>query len=228
MYRPGALLMTAAAGLMLFGCSMQTVSDLNQLGLAEYRSGNYAHAKAYFEKAWEKDRERAVTLYNLGSCAMAMAAERQGRGSAVSAMRYLDEAVYWFDQATASFPGYTEAQHGKVRALELQGKYRQATAVATWVDQTVGPAARQKLVLARHHERRGDMDEALLSFRQAAAMEPGSAYAQAELGRFHLRRGQHEEAIVALRRAYRLNPAEGGVVSELAELGVLPVEQPDL
>ena len=227
MIRPGALLMMAVAGLTLFGCSMQTVSDLNQLGLVEYRAGNYAHAKAYFEKAWEKDRERAVTLYNLGSCAMAMAAERQGKGSTVSAMRYLDEAVYWFDQAIASFPGYTEAQHGKVRALELQGKYRQATAVATWADQTVGPAARQKWVLARHHERRGDMDEALLGFRQAAAMEPRSAYAQAELGRFHLRRGQRDEAIMAFRRAYALNPTEGGVASALAEFGALPVGQPD-
>jgi len=221
-----AIVLLPSVMLAVVGCSVQTVSDLNQMGLAEYRAGNYAHAKAYFTQAWEKDRYRPVTLYNLGSCAMEMARERFDGGNVVGALRYLDDAIGWFDSAIAAFPGYAEAQDAKVRALELQGNYRSALAEAEWIDENVGPAARQKLVLARHHERRGDADQALLCYRQAVAMQPESAYAHAELGKFYMRRGQTENAIAELQIAYQLNWQQPGVVDSLAELGASPTAQP--
>jgi tetratricopeptide (TPR) repeat protein len=207
----------------LVGCG-KSVTELNQMGLAEFEAGNYSYANAYFQQAWQKDRERPETLYNLGRCALAMAEQRFQQRSFIAALRYVDDAVSWFDSAIASFPGYTAAQNGKVRGLELQDKYSQAFDAAQWADDVAGPAAREKIVLAAHYERIGDMDQAQLCYRQAVAMEPDNSYAHAEMGRFYARRGQKDNAILHLRRAAALNPEEPGVLRDLKELSAAPTE----
>ncbi len=216
------VLAVAFVSAILAGCASPNVSELNQMGLKEFQAGRYSHAKAYFQQAWEQDRERPATLYNLGRCAQVMAEERFEQGSLTASLRYLDDAVAWFDSAIASFPGYTAAQEAKVQALELKGKYRQALSVAEWADQHVGPAAKQKIVLAGHYERTGDMDQALLCYRQAVAMETRSSFAHAKLGRFYARQGKKDQAVAELQRAYELDPEQEGLLRELAELGEVP------
>ncbi|MFQ6047750.1 MAG: tetratricopeptide repeat protein [Phycisphaerae bacterium] len=208
------------------GCATATIGELNQQGLAELRAGRYAQAQAYFKLALEKEPERAETLYYLGCCALERARQKLAANRVPPAMRYLDDAISWFDSAIESAPGYAAAQEAKVEALELKGRYEQALAAAKWADRFVGPAARQKIILGRHYERIGDMDEALLCYRQAVAIEPDSSLARAELGRFYARLGRKQEAILELRKAYRMNPAEPGVVPELQRLGGLASTQP--
>ena len=204
------------------GCTTHTVGELNQMGLKEYRKARYSEAKAYFDRAWEMDRERPVTLYNLGRCAMAMGQQRFRQGRFAASLRYLDEAIHWFDSAIESFPGYTDAQLAHVQALDLQGKYRKALQAAEWADTYVGPAAKQKLVLAGHYERTGDLDEALLCYRQAAAIESDNSFVRAELGRFYARQGLTSQARAELERAQQLHPTDPNVASDLAGLAPEP------
>ncbi|HUW81305.1 MAG TPA: tetratricopeptide repeat protein [Phycisphaerae bacterium] len=221
MYRLVAIFVVLVS-ISVSGCTTHTVGELNRMGLDEYRKVRYSEAKAYFEQAWKMDRERPVTLYNLGRCAMAMGQQRFRQGRFAASLRYLDEAIHWFDSAIESFPGYTDAQIAHVQALDLQGKYRKALQAAEWADTYVGPGAKQKLVLAGHYERIGDLDEALLCYRQAAAIESDNSYVRAELGRFYARQGLTSQARAEFQRAQELRPTDPDVAGDLARLGPEP------
>lgn len=165
-------------------------------------------------------------MYYIGLCHYAIAQEKFSEQNIPAAVRRLGEAVYYFNQTVDIWPGHEGALAGRAEALRLKGTYERALSVARWADQQAGPAASKKLIEARQLARQGRVEEALVAYRQAVAMEPDNAEAHAELGRFYRQLGDRAQAANSLTQAYLLNPAEPGVARELIELGSPPPTTP--
>jgi tetratricopeptide (TPR) repeat protein len=208
---------------VLSGCSNElSYRDLRVMGQEQMIQHNYGAAQRLFKQAMEKVPEDAWNLYDLGDCSMHLANEQFRLRNAAAALRYVDHAVDFYSRAINAKPGMEPALWGKNMALEAKQRFEAALAVAKWAVQYVTPTARQQIFLARELEERADPDGALLRYRQAVELEPGSAYAHAELGRFYVRIGRKAEARDALLTAYRLDPTEPGVLDALRELGATP------
>ena len=199
-----------------------TVSDLNQRGLTEYRAGRYSDAVAIFKKAAEKDRERPEASVYIADCYLAMSQERFKDGNVRGALRWCDAAISQYDAAVDAFPGYSRAVQGKADALKLKGKHESALAVADWAAKNSGLQSTKLILKGREYAQESDMDQAQLAFRQAVAVEPENAAAHAELGLFYLRCGNKAEARESLRRAYQLDRKTPGVTEALVQLGDSP------
>ena len=211
------------AVLFVTGCGRPVASfDVCiQAGLDEYNGERYPEALAMFKEAAAHDRERPEAAYWMGRCYLAMARQRFEEDLFVGALRNCDRAIASFDDAIKAFPGFGRAVQGKAEALRLRGKHAAAMEIADWAAAHSGPQAR-KLILKGHlYAQGGDMDQAQLAFKQAAAVEPDNAAVHAELGLFYLRCGNESAAIQSLKRAYTLNPGTPGVVTALARLGAL-------
>ncbi len=203
------------------GCG-PVVGEINQEGLQEYNKANYIEAIGQFKTALIKDPDRPETLYYLARSYVGLAEQRFRDGNSRMARRNLDESVYYFDRAIAAFPGYDEAIKGKTRALELRGEYDKAIAALKQSEQMLGPTAKYKIMLAHQYEQQGDFDNALMSLRQAAAIEPLNASVYTELGRFYKRIGRKGDAIGELARAWRMSGGKEDVADDLRALDAWP------
>lgn len=181
---------------------------------------NYAVARGRFQEAYAIWPEDAENLFDLGSVCMVFAKQWMTQENHPAAMREVDHAIEYFSRAIESHPGMQAALVAKNEALELKGRYEEALRGAEWAMTFVGPSARAQLFLAGELEERGDVDGALLRYRQAVAMEPDSAGAQAAFARFLDRIGKRAMSITHLKRAYTLNPLEPGVAEMLTAQGV--------
>ena len=133
-----------------------------------------------------------------------------------AAVRELEQAIACYDQAIEAYPGYEAASEEKADAQKLKGRYDQALETSIWAKENAGRTVEQIIRVAQEYEEHGDVDRALVIFRQAIAVEPGNALAHAELGRFFIRMHRYADALTALEEAYRLDPAEPGVAADLA------------
>lgn len=205
------------------GCG-PVVKEINAEGLREYHAGRYVESIGVFKTSLKKDIARPSTLFYLGRSYMALAEERFRDGNSRMARRNLDDAVYYLDRAISLFPNYDEALMAKNRALELRGEYDKAMAVVKESADLLGPSAKTKIRVAKEYEQRGEIDEALRTFRLAVAGEPLNPRARLELARFYMRINRRNDAISELRRAYRLDQSLPEVVIELKAVGAWPVE----
>jgi tetratricopeptide (TPR) repeat protein len=215
----GGMLPLVLAFGSLAGCG-PSFRELRMAGQEQMISGHYGTARNLFREALEKVPEDAENLYDLGDCSVYLAKERFRQRNEAAAMRYADQAVDYYSRSINAHPGFEPALWGKNMALELKRQFHDALQVAEWAAEFVGPSAQQQLFLAHELEEREDLDAALLRYRQAVAMEPNNAHAQAEMGRFLLRIDRRDQAARHLRAAYRLNPTEPGVREDLLKLGI--------
>ena len=139
-----------------------------------------------------------------------------------AALRELDEAIAYYSQALEIYPGHQASMEGMNTALELKGQFDTALRHAEWAAEYVGPSARQYIFLAKELEERGDVDGALLRYRQAVAMEPGNPKAHVAFAKFLLRAKNEPAAIHHLQAAYRLNPLDEWVADQLSARSALP------
>ena len=196
--------------------------DFRQLrrdGQTALRARDYVAAQERFQQAYRMWPEDAANLCDMGTLATIYAKQRLAEENQPAALRELDRAINYFARAIKAHPGLQQAWRGKNEALELKGRADLALRDAEWAMAFVGPSARQQLFLAGELEERGDLDGALLRYRQAVAMEPNNPRAHAEFGTFLHRMENDEMAIVHLNRAYTLSPVEPGVAKLLTELG---------
>ncbi len=200
---------------LVAGC-MPSAKRFYEEGLREYRLGHYQNAAGCFRSALERDPEKQEAAYYLARCARNWAERDYANGEYLSAMRHLDEAVQYYDQAIEAYPGYSAALREKADALRLKGQYDEALKQNLWAKNNAGRTVGQLAKVAREYELRGDFDRALVTYRQAIAVEPSNPLAHAELGRFFIRVERYGDAAVALERAYGLSPAEPGVATDLA------------
>lgn len=212
--------------LAVVGCNTPpSAKDLFEEGLVEYRAKDYISAQGLFEESLHVNPEHYQSAFYAGMCHKAVAAEKHTTNDYAGAMRELDLAAYNFGLAIESYPGYMAAIQEKASVLEMKGEYQDAVRMAIWAKDNTGTDRGQLIMLARKQAQGGDYDGALISLKQAVALNPNDSFSYAELGRFYMRTGREEEAITALERAYHLNPSEPGVVENLAHLGVAPVPE---
>lgn len=222
--RDGMTVLVVAAG----GCG-PTFYQLRVDGQNAMREDRLAVAKDNFERAALMWPEDAQNLFDLGAVHMALARKRLNEQNTPAAMRELDRASDCFSRAIEAAPGMYAAVVAKNEALELKGRYDDALSTVEWNMTFLGPTARSQMFLARELEERGDLDAALLRYRQAVAIEPKNPAAHAAIGTFMLRLGNEHAAIEHLLRAYELNPLHRGVAEILTEKGVsLPRTTPPL
>ena len=185
-------------------------------------AGSYGPARILFQQAEEKKPRRSENLYDLGMCSIMLAKERFAQHNHAAAMRELDEAVDFFNASIDAHPGYGPSIEGKNLALELRGQFDEALKSAEWAATFVGPSARQYMFLADELEERGDIEGALLRYRQAVSLEPQNRDVHLAFAKFLLRHGNEDAAVFHLQAAYRLNPSDSWVTNQLAQRGAIP------
>ena len=205
----------------LVGCG-PSYRQLRFEGQQAMIGGTFGPARIILREAEEKRPRNPENLYDLGTCSMMLAKERFATQNTAAAMRELDEAVDYFTASIDAAPGFTPSIVGKTTALELKGQFDEALRNAEWAAEFVGPAAAQFLYLAQELEKRGDLDSALLRYRQAVSLEPNNVDVHLAIAKFLLAHNNDDAAVFHLQAAYRLNPSDQWVVTELMRRGAVP------
>lgn len=216
-----SLLTPIVASIVLTGCG-PTYRELRLEGQQSMLRGDYYPARYILLQADELKRNQAYNLHDIGFCSVMVARDRMDQMNYAAAMRELDLAIDYYDRALSVHPGHQAVIEGKNVALELKGMPNAALSHAEWAVRVVGPSARQHTFLARELEERGDIEGALLRYRQAVAMEPRNAGAHIAIAKFLLRHENERAAIWHLREAFRLNPNDAWVRDQLATRSSLP------
>ena len=188
--------------------------------------GDFGPARYLFREAAEKRPNRVENMHDLGFCSFMLAREKYERANRAAAMREVDAAIEYYTGAIDSHPGHRASIIGKNLALELKGQFDEALKHAEWAAEFVGPSADQHIFLAQELEERGNVDGALLRYRQAVAIEPDNAVAHVTLAKFLLRHRNEPAAVYHLQIAYQLDPRDQWVRDELIARGQLPTLAP--
>lgn len=214
------------AALLLSGCAVNNTDTHYEgwrlEGKQAMARGDYAVARSLFLGAEYKRHRQPEVLNALGTCSVMLAQERLDDLNYAAAMRELDLAEGYFRRAIDTAPAYQPAHEGLNQTLELKGEYAAALKQAEWSAENVGPSAKQSIFLARELEKRGDMDAALLRYRQAVAMEPQNPRPHVALGVFYKKLGDRKEALAEFQAAQQLNPRDQYVMDQVADLTAAP------
>jgi tetratricopeptide (TPR) repeat protein len=211
----------ACVTLGLTGCGPH-YQELRLEGQRAMLRGEYRPAQYFFLQADEKKANVPANLHDLGFCSFMLARMNFEQMNRVVAMREVDAAIEYYTRAIDSHPGHQASIVGKNLALELKGQFDEALKHAEWAAEFVGPSAKQYIFLAQELEERGDDDGALLSYRQAVAMEPRNPVPHVAIAKFLLRHRNEPPAVIHLQEAYRLNPRDQWVADQLIARGKLP------
>jgi tetratricopeptide (TPR) repeat protein len=215
------------ACLAIGGCQKPHYFELRRDGLREMSKGDFVPAANLLAQA-EHARPREVeNLHDLGVCHTMIARQKFAQLNQPAALRELNRAIDYYRRTLDVQPGHMGATAGLNTALELKGEFEQALAEAEWAAKNVGPSAEQQIFLAKELEERGDIDGALVSYRQGVAMEPRNPAAHVAIAKFLLRHNNESAAIHHLRVAYELDPRNEWVVEQLAMRGeIAPSNSP--
>lgn len=201
---------------MLLGGCGPNYQQLRLEGQYAMLRGEYGPARYLLLNAENKAHRRVETLHDMGVCSVMVAKQKFAERNHAAAFRELDNAVAYYRRAIDESPGHQASLEGLNITLELKGQFEEALAHAQWAADFVGPSARQYLFLADEYEQRGDLDGALLRYRQAVAMEPDSAAAHVATAKFLIRRNHPEAAYHHLVEAKRIDPRNAWVGEQLA------------
>jgi tetratricopeptide (TPR) repeat protein len=207
------------------GCG-PSYRELRIEGQKAMLDGSYGAARILFLQADERSPSRIGNLHDLGVCSVLLARQQFAERNHPAAVRELEAALAYYERAIEVHPGHQASLEGKNIALELKGQFDKALEHAEWVSEFVGPSAKQQLFLARELEERGDLDGALLRYRQAVAMEPRNPGAHEAFADFLLRLDNERMAIHHWQIAYRLDPSNRKIAGELIARSALPALPP--
>ncbi len=226
-YKASPHLITILASATLLGaCSCtSTFHTYRNEGAKRFNDGHFAAAGGLFEEAYKMVPENADNLYDLACCRRAIGLDYLVRSDRRAAVREFERAITWYNRALQSYPGDERTIAGLNDTLELRGRHAEALRTAEWASKMIGPSARQQLYLADEYAQRGDADRALVTYKQAVAMEPANPTPYWALGRFYLKLGRRADAVASLQQAYRLDPTRTAIADELRTLGA---EVPDV
>ncbi|MEK7756540.1 MAG: hypothetical protein AAB385_04955 [Planctomycetota bacterium] len=199
---------------LISGCSANYVQLRNEGQLAML-NGEYGPARYLLLNAEDKAHRRVETLHDLGVCSVMVAKQKFNERNHAAAFRELDNAVAYYQRAIDEYPGHQASLEGLNIALELKGQFEEALRTAQWAADFVGPSAKQQIFLAEEYEQRGDLDAALLRYRQGVTMEPDNAKAHIAIAQFLMRHDNEKAAFHHLVEANRIDPKNQWVAGQL-------------
>ncbi|MCG3138721.1 MAG: hypothetical protein HJJLKODD_02589 [Phycisphaerae bacterium] len=202
------------------GCGPNQFELYRRQGLQMVQDQRYEAAAGAFREAMLRVPQHTDNLCDIAWCHLRIAEQYMSREDPQAASREIDVAINYYNRAIKYYPGYQRALDGKNHALEMKGQYVEALATIQWASRNVGPDAATHIRLAQEYAERGDADRALLTYRQAVAMEPENPVPNRMIGQYYLTLGRRDEAVYYLQRSYQLDPTQTLVAEELDRLGV--------
>jgi Tfp pilus assembly protein PilF len=186
------------------GCNSMNGHLNNQVGMWDYRQGNYIAARVQFNRAVADDPLNASFAYNL-ACAV------KHTGDAVAAEQTYRHAIQ-LD------PSHQPAYHGLALLMKEEGRHLEALQlISTWAAaQPRHPGA--QIELAWIERQNGDSLASEQALYQALALDPANPIATAQLGQLYQQNGQTERAMAMYQRSLRGNWMQPDVQSRLAAL----------
>jgi Tfp pilus assembly protein PilF len=194
----------AVAALASCGCNSMTGHVNNQVGMWDYRQGNYVAARVQFSRAVADEPLNASFTYNL-ACALNHTGDPSG-------------AEQNYRRAIQLDPGYQPAYHGLARLMNEEGRQAESVQlISTWAAaQPRHPGAQIELAWIERHNNDSVASEQALY--RALALDPGNPIATAQLGQLYQETGQTERAAAMYQRSLRGNWMQPEVQSRLASL----------
>lgn len=213
---------TLSTGLLLLaGCNEVHPQIRYRDGLEAYNKGDLTTAMADFESAYKGQPGDANTCFWLGRCYLDLARAEAADNRTLAAMTFADKAIFYFESAIQASPSHMKAIDGKAEALRIKGEYQKATQTAQDVGTQLSPTANVLMTKAKAYAAGGDMDMALITYRQAVVAEPTNSAALEAYGRALLVAGERDKAIEYLQKAYEVKPTVA-VLDTLHQYGAVP------
>lgn len=203
------------------GCSeLHNYPKLYNKGVEAYNNGDYTKAIAMFKLALAKEREFAPAMIGLARCYLNFAKEELEKKDLSAAIKDLEEALYWINQAIEAKPGDLKAIRTKIEILKTRGKVESAIRTAEWSATIAGPNASTLIMLAETYESIEDYKNAEEAYKQAGAVDPSNATAYVKLAQMYEKLGRIEEAYEYYLRAYERDNYYPGLLMKISTLKV--------
>ena len=200
--RAGLTLAVLAVGTC--GCNSMSGHVNNQVGMWDYRQGNYVAARVQFSRAAGDEPLNASFAYNL-ACAQKHTGDPAG-------------AEQTYRHAIQLDPSHQPAYHGLALLMNEEGRRLEALQlISTWAAaQPRHPGA--QIELAWIERQNGDTVASEQALYQALALDPGNPIATGQLGQLYQGTGQSERAMAMYQRSLHGNWMQPEVQSRLASL----------
>jgi len=190
--------------LPLTGCE-SAPSKLRSQGLNLYDQGNYSGAADKFEAALRYDESEPKANYYAGAADFKLG--------------HYSEAAYHYKLAWQHDPSNGDMKEGLAESLIKTDKKDEAMDFLER-DAALTNKPADRIRVAEMYEKLGDLDNAELNYRKAAAMPPPNVDTQVKMGQFYERIGKKDLAAQAFKSAYKLDPTKPGLPEMLSRNGV--------
>ncbi len=211
----GALVM------VIVGCSeVNNYVKVYNRGVAAYNNGDYTKAIAMFKLSLEKEREYVPPMIGLARCYLNFAKREMKSNDLSAAIKDLEEALYWINQAIEAGPGNLKAIQTKIDILKVRGKVESAIKTAEWSATVAGPNASTLIMLGETYESIEDYDNAEKSYKQAIAVESENAKPYVKLAQLYEKLGRLEDAFEYYLKAYNIDNYYPGLLMKISKLKV--------
>jgi tetratricopeptide (TPR) repeat protein len=209
----------AAALLPLAGCTSPLQKN-RELGVKLYDQHQYDQSLATLNKALSYDQFDAVSNAYAG-----LIHYRAGN---------YEQATYHFKVALESDPSSEQAKDGLTEtlikmdkpdlALDALERWQRSNPKRSYNKQIqenlyVGKVG-DRIRIARAYEKLGDYDNAVLYYKKALELTPGSSRALMGIGELYAKLGNKPEAREYLIRAYNIDPATPGLTDAMTRSGI--------